>query len=213
MSEEEQEEHSKYQTFLIFGAPGSGKGTQGRILGQTPRFYHCACGDVFRSLDTRTDIGQEFVQYSSRGELVPDDVTVKLWKAAVEAKVTSNAFKPDIDFLVLDGIPRNMEQAKLIDEHCNVVQIFHLSCPDREELMRRIRKRSIKENRLDDATDEVIQNRFKQYEEETKQLLNHYSPEILTNINALQSPIKVLQDIIYTVTSLRVWQKTSDEVY
>ena len=64
MSEEEQEEHSKYQTFLIFGAPGSGKGTQGRILGQTPRFYHCACGDVFRSLDTRTDIGQEFVQYS-----------------------------------------------------------------------------------------------------------------------------------------------------
>ena len=63
MSEEEQEEHSKYQTFLIFGAPGSGKGTQGRILGQTPRFYHCACGDVFRSLDTRTDIGQEFVQY------------------------------------------------------------------------------------------------------------------------------------------------------
>ena len=79
--------------------------------------------------------------------------------------------------------------------------------------MRRIRKRSIKENRLDDATDEVIQNRFKQYEEETKQLLNHYSPEILTNINALQSPIKVLQDIIYTVTSLRVWQETSDEVY
>ena len=60
MSEEEQEERSKYQTFLIFGAPGSGKGTQGRILGQTPRFYHCACGDVFRSLDTRTDIGQEF---------------------------------------------------------------------------------------------------------------------------------------------------------
>ena len=117
------------------------------------------------------------------GELVPDDITVKLWRAAVEAKVTSNAYKPDIDFLVLDGIPRNVEQAKLVDEHCEVVQVFHLSCPDRDELMRRIRKRSIKENRLDDATDEVIKNRIKQYEEETKQLLDHYSPEILTNIN------------------------------
>ena len=63
------------------------------------------------------------------GELVPDDITVKLWRAAVEAKVTSNAYKPDIDFLVLDGIPRNVEQAKLVDEHCEVVQVFHLSCP------------------------------------------------------------------------------------
>ena len=212
MAAQDDNNSGKYQTFLIFGAPGSGKGTQGRILGKIPRFYHCACGDVFRSLDTRTEIGQEFVKYSSMGELVPDDTTVKLWRAAVEAKVTSNAYKPDIDFLVLDGIPRNVEQAKLVDEHCEVVQVFHLSCPDRDELMRRIRKRSIKENRLDDATDEVIKNRIKQYEEETKQLLDHYSPEILTNINAQQTPIKVLQDIIYTVTSLRVWQESSLKV-
>jgi len=66
---------------------------------------------------------------------------------------------------------------------------------------------------LDDASDDVIQNRIKQYENETKQLLDHYSPEILTNINAQQTPIKVLQDIIYTVTSLKVWQDSSVEVY
>src|SRR6202044_2239630 len=69
----------KYRTYLIFGAPGSGKGTQGKILGAIPRFFHCACGDVFRSLDTRTSIGQAFLSYSSRGELVPDEITVKLW--------------------------------------------------------------------------------------------------------------------------------------
>jgi adenylate kinase len=203
----------RFRTFLFFGAPGSGKGTQGRVLGKIPRFYHCACGDVFRSLDTRTPIGQEYVEYSSRGQLVPDEVTVRLWKAAIDAKVDSHAFKPDIDFLVLDGIPRNKPQAELMDKHCDVVQVFHLSCPDRSELMRRIRKRSIKENRLDDASDEVIQNRIRQYEEETKQLFDFYSPEILTNINAQQSPIKVLQDIIYTITSLRIWQETKDEVY
>ena len=203
----------RFLTFLFFGAPGSGKGTQGRVLGQIPRFYHCACGEVFRSLDTRTDLGKEFVDYSSRGELVPDDITVKLWRAAIDAKVDSHAYKPDIDFLVLDGIPRNVEQARLMDEHCEIAQVFHLSCPEREELMRRIRKRALKENRLDDASDEVIKNRMQQYEQETKQLLDYYSPELLTNINAQQPPIKVLQDIIYTVTSLRVWQATADEVY
>ena len=203
----------RFSTFLFFGAPGSGKGTQGRVLGQIPRFYHCACGEVFRSLDTRTDLGKEFVEYSSRGELVPDDITVKLWKASIDAKVDSHAFKPDIDFLVLDGIPRNVAQAQLMDEHCDIVQVFHLSCPDREELRRRIRKRALKENRLDDASDEVIENRMRQYEEETKQLFAYYSPELLTNINAQQPPIKVLQDIIYRVTSLRVWQQTADEVY
>ena len=71
----------KYRTYLIFGAPGSGKGTQGKILGSIPRFFHCACGDVFRQLDTRTEVGQAFMEYSSRGELVPDEVTVKLWMA------------------------------------------------------------------------------------------------------------------------------------
>ncbi len=203
----------RFSTFLFFGAPGSGKGTQGRVLGKIPRFYHCACGEVFRSLDTRTDLGKQFVEYSSRGELVPDDITVKLWKASIDAKVKSHAFKPDIDFLVLDGIPRNVGQAKLMDEHCDIVQVFHLSCPDREELKRRIRKRALKENRLDDASDDVIENRMHQYEQETKQLFAYYSPELLTNINAQQPPIKVLQDIIYRITSLRVWQETADEVY
>jgi adenylate kinase len=212
MADSENAAPGRFKTFLFFGAPGSGKGTQGRVLGMIPRFFHCACGEVFRSMDTRTKLGREFVDYSSRGVLVPDDITVQMWKAAIDSKVDSHAFKPDIDFLVLDGIPRNIEQAKIIDQHCDVVQVFHLSCPDREELMRRIRKRAIKENRLDDASDETIRNRIKGYEEETKQLFDHYSPEILTNINAQQPPIKVLQDIIYTVTSLRVWHETADLV-
>ena len=73
----------RYKTVLIFGAPGSGKGTQGKALGSVPRFFHCACGDVFRSLDTRTKIGQAFLDYSSRGELVPAEVTVELWQVQV----------------------------------------------------------------------------------------------------------------------------------
>src|SRR5213592_3638218 len=61
----------RYNTFILFGAPGSGKGTQGKTLGTIPRFYHCACGDVFRSIDTRTKVGKAFLEYSSKGQLVP----------------------------------------------------------------------------------------------------------------------------------------------
>jgi adenylate kinase len=67
----------RYLSYLLFGAPGSGKGTQGKALGQVPRFFHCACGDVFRSIDTRTKVGQAFIQYSSRGELVPDEISIE----------------------------------------------------------------------------------------------------------------------------------------
>ena len=98
----------RYQTFILFGAPGSGKGTQGKTLGTIPRLYHCACGDVFRSIDTRTKVGKAFLDYSSKGQLVPDDITVELWREAIDAAVEAHKFKPDIDTLVLDGIPRNV---------------------------------------------------------------------------------------------------------
>ena len=80
----------KYKTFLLFGAPGSGKGTQGKTLGTIPRFYHCACGDVFRSIDTRSKVGKAFLDYSSRGQLVPDEITVELWREAIVAAVISS---------------------------------------------------------------------------------------------------------------------------
>ena len=141
---------ARIKAFLILGAPGSGKGTQGKVLGSIQRFHHLACGDVFRSLDTRTTIGQKFVEYSSRGELVPDDVTVELWHANLKQRIDSHQFKPEIDFLVLDGIPRNVEQARFMEPHIDVLKVFHLSCPDRTELARRLRMRFIPCRTVDD---------------------------------------------------------------
>ena len=203
----------RYRSFLIFGAPGCGKGTQGAILGRIPRFMHCACGDVFRSLDTRTPLGQQFVAYSTRGELVPDDLTVKLWKANIKSREDSHLFKPDIDFLILDGIPRNVEQAKILEDHIEVLQVFHLSCPNRQELYRRLRKRALKENRLDDASDEVIARRLKTYEDESKPLLDYYSDDLVTDIDASQHPAKVFHDILTKILSLDKWQDASQTIY
>jgi len=194
---------------LILGAPGSGKGTQGRILGTVPRFVHFACGDVFRSLDTRTPLGQKFVEHSSKGELVPDELTVELWNTQLKNWADMHSYKPDIDFLVLDGIPRNVRQAEIMKEHVEVIQVFHLSCPNREELARRMRKRALKENRLDDASDLVIEQRIQTYEAETKPLLDFYGEGLVTDVDATKPPIEVLNKIINKVVTLEFYQAVS----
>ena len=184
------------QNLPPLGPPGSGKGTQGKTLGIFPRFFHCACGDVFRSIDTRTTVGRAFLDYSSKGQLVPDEITVQLWKARIDAAVDGHQFKPDIDALVLDGIPRNVGQAKIMDQLIDVQKVFHLSCPNREALYSRLKKRALKDNRLDDANDEVIKRRLATYEEESKPILGYYGAERITCIDATQPPAKVLLHVL-----------------
>ena len=192
----------RYNTFILFGAPGSGKGTQGKTLGTIPRFYHCACGDVFRSIDTRTKVGKAFLEYSSKGELVPDEITVELWREAIEAAVDAHKFKPDIDTLVLDGIPRNIGQAKIMEEMIDVRKVFHLSCPSRETLFTRLKKRALKDNRLDDANEQVIQRRLDTYEAESKPVLSYYPEKIIAAVDATQPPSKVLFDILASMNGV-----------
>lgn len=196
---------------LILGAPGSGKGTQGAILGQIPRFYHYSSGDVFRQMDTRTDVGRQFVEYSKRGELVPDELTIKLWVSYMNDLVTMHQYKPDIDILVLDGIPRNVRQAEILSAHVEIHHVFHLSCPNRDELARRMRKRALKEQRLDDASETVIQNRIRTYEEETKPILEYYGEEIRCDIDATQSPAKVLYDILARLQTLEAYKRIASQ--
>jgi adenylate kinase len=187
---------SRYRTILIFGAPGSGKGTQGKIIGKTPGFYHCACGDVFRSLDTATELGAAFLEYSSKGQLVPDEMTVQLWHESIRKTVESGKFKPDRDYLILDGIPRNVAQAILMEELIDVRRIFHLSCPDRDKLVARLKKRALRDNRLDDANEEVIRSRLATYDAESKPMLQHYSGVRRHDVDASMTPLEVLHEIL-----------------
>jgi len=186
----------EYRTLLIVGTPGSGKGTLGKVLGSIPRFFHFACGDVFRSLDTRTTIGQKFVEYSSRGELVPDEITIDLWQARIKSAEDAHLFKPDIDRLVLDGIPRNRRQAELMESVLKVERVFHLVIRDEKELYTRLRKRALKENRFDDANDSVIRNRLEVYAQESVPVLEYYGPSRVIDIDAMQPPYKVVHDVL-----------------
>src|SRR6185436_11013836 len=174
----------RYKTILLFGAPGSGKGTQGKILGAIPGFFHTACGDIFRSLDLQSEMGRIAWEYSSRGELVPDEFTVKLWKQYIKGVEMVNRFHPETEILVLDGIPRNVKQAKLLDDTIDVVGVIHLRCADMTKMVERLRRRALRENRFDDASDEVIRRRLEVYERETRPVLDCYKPELIYRIDA-----------------------------
>ena len=187
----------KYRCILLLGAPGAGKGTQGKILGVIPNFLHCACGDVFRNLRTDSPLGKVFLEYSSRGQLVPDGPTVELWRQFIEGSIQIGRFHPAQDTLVLDGIPRNVAQAEMLRDVIEVVGVFYLFCNNFDSLVNRIQRRAIKENRLDDANIEVIRQRLQTYEAETKPLLTFYGPELVHKIKADQSPAKVLGDILH----------------
>lgn len=195
--------HQRYQTMLLFGAPGAGKGTQGKILGSIPGFFHLSCGEVFRSLDTTTDLGRVFLEFSSRGDLVPDDVTVQMWQENMHAQTVLGRYKPHQDLLVLDGIPRNVAQAKLLQKHLSVLQVVHLVCPDREKMFDRLRRRALKENRVDDAREDVIKRRWEVYEEETYPVLQYYQKGIVREVNAMGSPARVLQHILEVVVPVQ----------
>ena len=186
----------RYKTVLLFGAPGSGKGTQGKILGSIPGFYHFACGDVFRSLDLQSDVGRKFWEYSSRGERVPDEFTIDVWKNYIKGMEWVNRFHPETEILVLDGIPRNVEQAKLMEDVIDVVKVIYLVCGDLSKMVERLKRRALKENRIDDASDAVIRRRMEVYERETRPVLEHYPADRVVKIDATMSQIEVLSDLI-----------------
>ncbi|HWI59110.1 MAG TPA: nucleoside monophosphate kinase [Bacillota bacterium] len=185
-----------YRTILLFGAPGAGKGTQGKILASIPNFFHCSCGEVFRSLPGDSPLSQMFRDYSSRGHLVPDTPTLELWRSFIEASVRSGRFHPEQDTLVLDGIPRSVRQAEAMADVLKVVGIFYLRCADQESLIQRLQRRALKENRFDDANIEIIRQRQITYEQDTKPVLDFYDPKLLHYIDAGQTPVKVLFDIV-----------------
>jgi adenylate kinase len=186
----------RLRTILLFGAPGSGKGTQGKILGCIPSFYHFACGEVFRALKPDTELGRVFLEYSSRGQLVPDEPTVRLWQQHIQAAESAGRFNPKTDTLVLDGIPRSLRQAQLLQELVKVRLVFYLQCRDARKLVGRLQRRALRENRLDDASLEVIRRRLETYEQETRPVLEFYGPKLVRTIDAARTPINVLRQIL-----------------
>lgn len=193
----------KFSAILLFGIPGSGKGTQGAILGKVPGFVHLAMGDIFRALDRSSPLGKKFLEYSTRGELVPDELTVEIWRGHVESLIASGAFRPDREFLLLDGIPRSPAQVKSLEPFVNVVLVLHLIARKQDEMVERMRKRALEQKRPDDADVAVIRRRFEVYRETTEPVLKSFDRAKVRDVEASGTPARVLLSILEAVAPLQ----------
>lgn len=182
----------RYPAALIFGAPGAGKGTQGEILTRIPGFFHLSTGVIFRKLDPQTEEARRIKEYCVKGELVPDELTISIFLNWLEARRAADKFKPKQQLLLLDGIPRTVNQCKLLERYIDVKQVLYFECLDLEIMVDRIRRRAVLEGRPDDASESVTRKRLEIYERDTTPVLNYYDPKIIQRIDSSGLPAEVL---------------------
>lgn len=201
--------HGKYRSILLFGMPGSGKGTQGAVLGQLPGYVHISSGDLLRKLPKWGELGSAVLRHTSQGTLVPDDLTVKIFLRHIRVLEMQELLLPREHILILDGLPRNYEQARMLSEYLDVIQIFHLKIDDIANAIDRLHARALRENRLDDTSAEVIMKRIKVYHDETYQTLKFYDSGLVHDVDGTETPLGVLCDI---VNRLRTLEAARDDV-
>ena len=124
------------------------------------------------------------------------ELTIKIFLNCLEGQRDGEPFCPREHLLLLDGIPRNTFQCELLKPYIEVKGLIHFMCHNEETMIKRIRRRAVLENRIDDASESVTRKRFLVYHAETKPLLSYYPPEIVHNIEADRTPAEVLCDCL-----------------
>ena len=157
---------------IIFGKPGSGKGTQADFLKNKYNLYHISTGDLFRkNITNETKLGVEAKSYLDNGDLVPDFITIKM----LENEVLSNK---DVQGYIFDGFPRTLNQAESLDSFLISINLkinatIALEVSE-DELISRLLERGKTTNRSDDQDIDKIKNRFNEYNNKTSILVNFY---------------------------------------
>lgn len=171
---------------VLFGKPGAGKGTQANFLKEKYELKHISTGDVFRyNIKNGTELGTLAKSYIDKGELVPDEVTIKMLNDEVEKNPEANGF-------IFDGFPRTKAQAAALDElmsskNMQINATIALEAND-EVLIERLLERGKVSGRSDDQDEEKIRNRFEEYNEKTAPVLEYYNQqEKLHKVNGIGS--------------------------
>jgi adenylate kinase len=160
---------------VLLGAPGSGKGTQGKRLAEHYRIPKISTGDALRAaVKAGTELGREVAPLMEAGKLVPDELVYGI----VEHRLQQADVKPGF---VLDGFPRTLAQGETLDRMLaklrqpGLDKVLHLQVDD-EEIIRRLHERAVQEGRHDDKP-EVIRHRIEVYNDETHPLLDFYQAQ------------------------------------
>lgn len=160
---------------VLFGPPGAGKGTQADFLKEKYNLIHISTGDVFRyNIKNKTALGMLAKSYMDKGDLVPDKVTIDMLNDEVEKNSDAQGF-------IFDGFPRTDAQAKALDElmeskDSQINAMVALEVDD-EVLVQRLLKRGETSGRPDDADENIIRNRIKEYYSKTAILKDFYSAQ------------------------------------
>ena len=163
------------KNIILFGKPGAGKGTQAALLRDAFQLVHISTGDLFRyNIGNNTSLGALAKSYMDQGDLVPDEVTIKM----LEAEVGKN---PDAGGFIFDGFPRTAKQAEALDEFLHgkemSIQATIALEVDEEVLIKRLLNRGKDSGRADDQDEEKIRNRFEEYNNKTAPLINYYKAQ------------------------------------
>ncbi len=163
------------KNFVLFGKPGSGKGTQAEHLSRKYELYHISTGDLFRkNISHSTDLGLLAKSYMDKGDLVPDEVTIKMLENEIEENSKSRGF-------LFDGFPRTIAQAESLDNFLHSINMKINATialeVDEKELISRIIDRGKTSNRSDDQDIKKIENRFNEYNSKTSTLIRYYKDQ------------------------------------
>lgn len=160
---------------VLFGKPGAGKGTQAEFLKGKYNLTHLSTGDIFRfNIKNETALGKLAQSYMDKGDLVPDEVTIKMLQDTVEKN-------PDTRGFLFDGFPRTLAQAKALDaflttKNWEVTATIALEADD-EILIQRLLERGKTSGRVDDQDEDKIRNRYQEYNEKTAPLMEYYQAQ------------------------------------
>src|SRR5688500_7682611 len=157
---------------ILFGPPGSGKGTQAAKLVECYDLIHISTGDLFRTeMQDGTELGKESKAIMSRGLHVRDEVTIGILRNKMLAHREADGF-------IFDGFPRTVPQAEALDQLMSMMDqqidaLIMLDVPE-EEIVQRILLRGQNSSREDDNDEQIVRNRFKVYQEKTAPIYNYY---------------------------------------
>ena len=190
----------KQINIVMFGAPGSGKGTQAKQMAEKFQLEHVSTGDLFRyEISHKTPLGLKAQEIINRGDLCPDDITLGMLRNHIEKHADSKGF-------IFDGVPRTIKQAEMLDDpsfftDLDITKVIYLKV-EMEEVQARILKRAEIEQRADD-TPATVKARVENFFAQTMPLVDYYEKQgKLVEINGMQDIEHVFSDICKVIETL-----------
>lgn len=171
---------------ILFGPPGSGKGTQASLIKEKFNLLHISTGDLFRyEMGNDTPLGLKAKEFISKGDLVPDSITTGMLENKLNMSPSEGGY-------IFDGYPRNTHQSNSLDEilKAKAEKVTHLIAldVDDDEIVGRILKRGEESGRSDDQDESIIRNRIKVYKSETEPVFEYYNAQgVAKKINGIGS--------------------------